>query len=845
MNLKPSEAQIAAGNYEKRHDKFQGLNLSIENPKGSERRGIGKDGNPWSVKMPHDYGYIKRTEGADGDQVDVYVGNHKKSPHVFIIDQHDADSGEFDEHKVMLGFANPEQATRAYDRGFSDGNGPARRRALLHMGMDDFKKWLAAGNAKKSVKGFARGGRINKAEGGGVWLKRPGQETEAEQPEQPKENKYNAFQAGLMGLSKGATANWDDEMMGASAASGIPAIAQAVPVVGPLIRPAVGAVRAALSDDSRKIYEQERDKVRQMHRTAEEEHPAAHFAGEIGGSLLLPTGKMGTAAQAAKAGAAYGFAAGAGEGEGATDTAIRAGTGSLLGAGVGAIAPKVSEKLGDAASWLSEKIGTILAPMQRMKDPETQGVKYFLEKMKMDVDSGKALTAEQRQAAEQMGLPLMAGDLGGEEVRGLARWASDISPTARAKMVDELDERYRGQQDRLSSAISNLTAAPNARVAREALDESAKVANGPAYKAAMEQGNEGFRSQLIDDLMEAPVMQDAVTRAGKAMKNKLASGRVDRAYVELEDGTKLPTLSFMDQVKKELGSMYEMAARSGDKSLGADITLIKQKLTNELDTLFPQYQKARGIAAEFFKADDAIDAGKQMFKLANSPELYDSGVLKLMEKMSSHERGLVASGYLTAMTDKIRAENYSADAVKRILKSPQAKELNERLLGTRKHKEMESMIYLEGYANLLRNAVEGNSKTNQFMEAAKKIGRDIGWAGAGAGAGTIFGGGVDPRDPSSWPGAIGGLMFKRGRDKYIAGVNEKFANKIADLVISRNPDDFKKAAQIVAKNPYARRALEQNYDKAVKMIAPQTNTAAVPLERALGTKLLPAGEDQQ
>lgn len=168
MNLNPSDAQIEAGNYAKRHEKFQGLNLSIENPKGTERRGIGKDGNPWSVKMPHDYGYIKRTEGADGDQVDVYVGHHKKSPHVFIVDQHDADSGEFDEHKVMLGFANSQQATSAYDRGFSDGNGPARRRAMLHMGMDDFKKWLAAGNAKKSVKGFARGGRIKKANGGWV-----------------------------------------------------------------------------------------------------------------------------------------------------------------------------------------------------------------------------------------------------------------------------------------------------------------------------------------------------------------------------------------------------------------------------------------------------------------------------------------------------------------------------------------------------------------------------------------------------------------------------------------------------------------------------------------------------
>lgn len=190
MNLKPSKAQISAGNYKMRHDKFQGLDISIENPKGSERRGIGKDGNPWSVKMPHDYGYIKGTEGADGDHVDVYVGHHKKSPHVFVIDQHDCDSGKFDEHKCMLGFANADQAAKAYDKGFSDNRGEERRRSMLHLSVGDFKEWLKAGNAKKSVKGFASGGRINKANGGMIMLSPLDQSTEPaieEQPSKPKE----------------------------------------------------------------------------------------------------------------------------------------------------------------------------------------------------------------------------------------------------------------------------------------------------------------------------------------------------------------------------------------------------------------------------------------------------------------------------------------------------------------------------------------------------------------------------------------------------------------------------------------------------------------------------------
>ena len=63
--------------------KLQGLDIAIENPKGSERKGVGKDGEEWSVAMPSHYGFVRRTEGADGDQVDVYVGPNR-SPTLFM-----------------------------------------------------------------------------------------------------------------------------------------------------------------------------------------------------------------------------------------------------------------------------------------------------------------------------------------------------------------------------------------------------------------------------------------------------------------------------------------------------------------------------------------------------------------------------------------------------------------------------------------------------------------------------------------------------------------------------------------------------------------------------------------
>lgn len=149
----PTEAQKKAGNYQKRHISFQGLPISLESIKGQTRSGTDPNGKKWSVRLPYDYGYIKRTEGADGDHVDVCIGPDHESDHVFIIDQNDLGTGKFDEHKVMLGYRTKEEATKAYRDGFSDGRGIERMGAVARMSMPEFKRWLKHCDTKKPVRG--------------------------------------------------------------------------------------------------------------------------------------------------------------------------------------------------------------------------------------------------------------------------------------------------------------------------------------------------------------------------------------------------------------------------------------------------------------------------------------------------------------------------------------------------------------------------------------------------------------------------------------------------------------------------------------------------------------------
>lgn len=95
---------------------WRGLNISIENRKGSVRVwGSPSDPGGGRTKMHYAYGYIRNTEGADGDQVDCYLGPNMNADKVYIVRQMKApDYKEYDEDKCMLGFDSPEEAKAAY-----------------------------------------------------------------------------------------------------------------------------------------------------------------------------------------------------------------------------------------------------------------------------------------------------------------------------------------------------------------------------------------------------------------------------------------------------------------------------------------------------------------------------------------------------------------------------------------------------------------------------------------------------------------------------------------------------------------------------------------------------------
>lgn len=158
----PTEAQKKAGNYKKGHLSFGGYDYTVETPKGVTRSGKDEQGKPWSVTMHDTYGYILGKIGVDGDHIDMFINDAADldtfDGNVYVVDQVNPETGEFDEHKVMYGYPSEEAATEAYLANYSkDWKGLGKVTAVPKA---TFDKWLESSDRK--TKPFAEYAMVQK-----------------------------------------------------------------------------------------------------------------------------------------------------------------------------------------------------------------------------------------------------------------------------------------------------------------------------------------------------------------------------------------------------------------------------------------------------------------------------------------------------------------------------------------------------------------------------------------------------------------------------------------------------------------------------------------------------------
>lgn len=831
VNVSPTEAQKLAGNYRKGHVKVHGLDITIENPKGSTRSGISPSGKKWQSILPEHYGYIRRTEGGDGDHVDVFVGPHLRSSRVFVIDQHDPDRGYWDEHKCMLGFSSRAQAKAAYARAFSDRKGYQRIGHIEALSIDEFKDWLRDGDTKVAIR--------HRAAGGGVQEGPPPFEATTDVPSfdqtEPAAEDPGIGSALARGAMQGATFNLSDEISGAQAA------APKWGPVGPISRTVMGAGRLGLNaitgmdPEAQEKYEAARDAERKAIKAAKESHPyyyaGAEMAGAIPAMAALPEAGVGKALLPAATGIAkfgrgaidaaitageYGGLTGVGEGESMADRAIKGATGMVSGL----IAGPVGHAVGWGTGKLGEKfIGPAVQTMRGWVNPEGEAARRVASALKADnelIMAGKAkgLTPQQWAAARQNGEPVTLADLGAGHTQDLLRSAANTSPEARALLEKVIDDRFLNQHQRVASTVRSAIpgASGNARKTADQLVAAYDAGRVPAYKKAYADGDKQIFTPAIDRLTGSTIF-------GNAMKSAISSGK-DRAVTEgfgsftpavsvgpsgnfifgkAGSGPVYPNLQYWDQVKRELDAVANMAKRSGDNERADVAGKMAKVLRTELDREVPSYATARGIAEDFFGEKNALEAGRKLAGKRADPE----EVKAALRKMKPDERTLFQEGYAADLAERVILDMKDTANITKgrgILQSPNERKLASAIFGPGGMAMLQARMHLETIMDGARQAMGNSTTARQLIQAGLAGGALSGYA-SGWDPGSMMAGATGMAGARWGKGAHAGLNQMAVGAKHLIGkVDAKTAARVAQLLTSDDPRLLRQGYQMAAKS---------------------------------------------
>lgn len=827
VDQNPTEPQKLAGNYRKGHVKVHGLDISIENPRGSWRTG-GPEGKKWRARLPHHYGYIRKTEGADGDHVDVFIGPHLKAPNVFVIDQHHLDGRGWDEHKCMIGFGSKKQAIEAYKKAFSDGRGKERIGHVETMTIDHFKHWLENEDTTKPARrGYADGGAVQHMADGGIPSFDQTQPVDSGPPPfeatQPVAPDVGGISAAYSGAKQGATFGFADELAGLQAAG--PEWAGYLPSgLGLVARPAIGAARLAkqyfMGNDPEATaqYEQARDEERRQDELAKQQHPYLHMAGELAGSIptmaVLPGGELAEGAnlatkmvKGAQVGAEYGGLSGLGEGKDTGERALGAAQGIVGGIIGGAAAPA----LGSAASYITDRaISPAIGAIRGAINPEAEASRRLAAALQKDqelIAAGKAdgMSPQEWIAARKAGEPVTLADLGSSNTQALLRSSANTSPEGRAILEKALNDRFAGQTERVGEEVRGLVAGgANAGKTAEELVADYDRARVPAYKQAFQQGDKEIISPAIERLMGSPTFE-------QAMKNAVSTGK-DRAIAEgygafnpgvaVENGMikftktkptgvpQYPNLQYWDAVKKELDSMANVAKRQGDTSSVAGN--LAATLRNELDQQVPSYANARGIAAQFFGENNALEAGRKLAGKKVDP----AQIAQIMSKMKPDEKKLFQEGYASDWANRVIGNiSDTRDITKAMFNSPNERARALAVFGPAGMAKMEARMALETIMDGARKAMGNSTTARQLIEA-------------GLAGGTLEGylSGWDPtRMAEGAAGAAGARKFlgsemAAGARTLVGKVDSRTARLVAELLTSNDPTKLAQGMRMAQKN---------------------------------------------
>ena len=451
---------------------------------------------------------------------------------------------------------------------------------------------------------------------------------------------------------------------------------------------------------------------------------------------------------------------------------------ALLSAGVGALTAGVAEPLiGRTVQAAGKAFSYPISHIRSAVNPEGEARRRVMGAARDDARRGQLnLNSSQVAAARTRGQDPRVMDVGGETIRAEARRAANMSPVARQGLTDFISERFENQGLRLGEFISRLvrrsgaTRGPNAFLTREQLKTAARNSRNPLYRSAYAQGAQGLSSPAINRLSQAPAIQQAMKTAQSEMRNRVAAGRSKGAMANGK-----PTLEFWDLTKRRLDDRIRELKRNGRNSEALDLDSLRKQLLKELDTLVPDYAKARGTAATYFGAEDALEAGENFVK-----GRYDlSQARKALNDMTERERELFAEGFASRFINEVGRMRDRRNLLGAINASEDARERMIIALGPNRYRDVESFLRVEQFMDFVRTALGNSTTARQLLEMGG------------------LGYGLYNNDPTAL--MLSALSLG---SRWAGGqIDRRVAEKVVEQLLSRDVNTFLKGVRQISSSP--------------------------------------------
>jgi hypothetical protein len=582
-----------------------------------------------------------------------------------------------------------------------------------------------------------------------------------------------------------------------------------------------------------KTYNRVRESRLSEDRAAREQNPVSFIGGQVVGSVANPTSGIGRTAatvtstassltpgpgapggeagtpsgfgRGAKAGAVGGGLYGAGEaiseGKGVSDVLEDTGKGIATGATIGGVTGQVLESG-------AKGVARIRSLVRGKNDPDAEAARIVLEDLNRAREkAGKpAFTKEELDAANAAGSPRALVDLGDEKTRALGRVSANKSPEGREALELLTDSRYRNMSPRVADFVRTRTGSRDAGGDLLALQDAARKANRPLYKAAYAAGDRPIWNSEIERLVNADEVQAAIRDAAKRGSNRAVAdgmGGFNPPITVHPDGritfnkgpTGVPTypnIQFWDYVQRELRDSWKSLERVGKFEQADAVNQLRQQLNKTLDSEVKQFATARGTAFKFFNAENALEAGQKAVMM--NKKLPD--MMRELSKMNAYERELFRRGFASELADRIEpmAGRGSIDAA--FVVSQPAKRKIEAALGRDFALELEALLRVEAHLDKARRSL-GNSTTARQLHEMTDV---------GGGMATVEAIKEHGMSPSHMIATIFGIKKLQGSIEHI---DSQVAQKVGELLASDTPAKLAKGLRIVTSSPRMMDALRR------------------------------------